>query len=74
MQVSFQCNEAQAARAGQLREQLPKEGDGVDVPFGERLVAGGDYKVPRVYEFIAALPRNALGKVLKRELRGDTQP
>jgi acyl-CoA synthetase (AMP-forming)/AMP-acid ligase II len=29
-----------------------------------------DYKVPRTYELVAALPRNALGKVLKRELRG----
>jgi acyl-CoA synthetase (AMP-forming)/AMP-acid ligase II len=28
------------------------------------------YKRPRSYEFTAALPRNALGKVLKRELRG----
>lgn len=28
-----------------------------------------DYKVPRTYSFLDALPRNALGKVLKRELR-----
>jgi len=28
-----------------------------------------DYKVPRTYELVAALPRNALGKVLKRALR-----
>ncbi len=27
------------------------------------------YKVPRRYDFMAELPRNALGKVLKRELR-----
>ena len=27
------------------------------------------YKVPRRYEFVDALPRNATGKVLKRELR-----
>lgn len=29
----------------------------------------GAFKVPRRYEFVAALPRNAAGKVLKRELR-----
>ena len=29
----------------------------------------GGFKVPRRYEFVAALPRNASGKVLKRELR-----
>jgi len=28
-----------------------------------------DFKVPRRYELVEALPRNALGKVLKRELR-----
>jgi len=28
-----------------------------------------DYKVPREYEVLGELPRNALGKVLKRELR-----
>jgi len=28
-----------------------------------------DYKVPRRFTFVDALPRNALGKVLKRELR-----
>jgi long-chain acyl-CoA synthetase len=27
------------------------------------------FKVPRRYEFVAALPRNAAGKILKRELR-----
>jgi long-chain acyl-CoA synthetase len=27
------------------------------------------YKVPRRYESVTALPRNAYGKVLKRELR-----
>ncbi|MEE2750279.1 MAG: class I adenylate-forming enzyme family protein [Myxococcota bacterium] len=32
----------------------------------ERLVS---YKVPRTYTFVDELPRNALGKVLKRELR-----
>ena len=28
-----------------------------------------DYKVPRVVKFIADLPKNATGKILKRELR-----
>ncbi|MGW2997628.1 AMP-binding enzyme, partial [Streptomyces sp. NPDC001193] len=28
-----------------------------------------NYKVPREVEFVAELPRNASGKVLKRELR-----
>jgi long-chain acyl-CoA synthetase len=27
------------------------------------------YKIPKEYEFIEALPRNAAGKVLRRELR-----
>ncbi|MCA9772386.1 MAG: AMP-binding protein [Myxococcales bacterium] len=31
-----------------------------------------DYKVPRHYAFRDALPRNAMGKVLKRELRAET--
>ncbi|MDI3407939.1 FadD3 family acyl-CoA ligase [Streptomyces cavernicola] len=29
-----------------------------------------NYKVPRAVEFVSALPRNASGKVVKRELRG----
>jgi len=37
----------------------------------ERLVS---YKVPRTYTFLEALPRNALGKVLKRELQGRGHP
>lgn len=28
-----------------------------------------DYKVPRVIDFVDALPKNATGKILKRELR-----
>jgi len=44
------------------------------VPSEEELVAFcreriGAYKVPRRYAFVDALPRNASGKVLKRELR-----
>jgi fatty-acyl-CoA synthase len=30
------------------------------------------YKVPRDVEFIDELPRNATGKVLKRELKGES--
>ena len=30
------------------------------------------YKVPRDVEFMDELPRNPTGKVLKRELRGDS--
>jgi fatty-acyl-CoA synthase len=32
------------------------------------------YKVPKTVEFIDALPRNATGKVLKRELRDRFDP
>jgi len=28
-----------------------------------------EYKCPRLYEFVTALPRNANGKVLKQQLR-----
>jgi acyl-CoA synthetase (AMP-forming)/AMP-acid ligase II len=43
-------------------------------PAAETLIAFcrdrlGGYKIPRRYEFIDALPRNASGKVLKRVLR-----
>ncbi|MFT5042198.1 MAG: acyl-coenzyme A synthetase/AMP-(fatty) acid ligase, partial [Hyphomicrobiaceae bacterium] len=31
-----------------------------------------DYKKPRSFEFLADLPRNASGKVLRRALRGDS--
>ncbi|MEU7556235.1 FadD3 family acyl-CoA ligase [Streptomyces sp. NPDC044571] len=33
-----------------------------------------NYKVPRAVEFVTELPRNASGKVLKRELRARTRP
>ncbi|MFJ4784460.1 FadD3 family acyl-CoA ligase [Streptomyces sp. NPDC088794] len=44
------------------------------VTTGEDLIAWArremaNYKVPRTVEFVAGLPRNASGKVLKRELR-----
>ncbi|TXS89506.1 long-chain-fatty-acid--CoA ligase [Parahaliea maris] len=32
------------------------------------------YKIPRRYEFVDAFPRNATGKVLKREMRASWQP
>ena len=32
-----------------------------------------NYKVPRQVEFLAALPRNASGKVLKRQLREEAR-
>ena len=35
--------------------------------YARTRIAG--YKVPKSYDFVAALPRNASGKVLKRELR-----
>jgi len=31
------------------------------------------YKVPKYVEFIDELPRNAAGKILKQQLRKDTQ-
>ena len=32
-----------------------------------------DYKVPRAWRFLDELPRNATGKVLKRELPGSVE-
>lgn len=45
-----------------------KRAEGADL---ERFLRGSlaGFKVPRRYEFMEALPRNATGKVLKRELR-----
>jgi long-chain acyl-CoA synthetase len=37
------------------------------IGFAHERIAG--YKVPRSVDFVAALPRNAAGKILKRELR-----
>jgi acyl-CoA synthetase (AMP-forming)/AMP-acid ligase II len=42
------------------------------VSFCREHIAG--YKIPRRYEFVAALPRNAAGKVLRRELRQQFLP
>jgi acyl-CoA synthetase (AMP-forming)/AMP-acid ligase II len=33
-----------------------------------------DYKVPAVVEFVGALPRNGMGRVIKRELTAPTAP
>lgn len=47
---------------------------GVERPTTDAMIAFlrpklAGYKIPRRYEFIDAFPRNAMGKVLKRELR-----
>jgi acyl-CoA synthetase (AMP-forming)/AMP-acid ligase II len=36
--------------------------------FCKKHIAG--YKVPKSIEFVDALPKNAAGKILKKELRG----
>jgi long-chain acyl-CoA synthetase len=50
---------------------VPAEGDAVDPVALDALARSrlAGYKVPRRYESVSALPRNAYGKVLKRELR-----
>ncbi|MET7681443.1 FadD3 family acyl-CoA ligase [Streptomyces sp. NPDC005423] len=45
-------------------------GDGL-IAWARREMA--NYKVPRAVEFVAELPRNASGKVLKRQLRSETR-
>jgi non-ribosomal peptide synthetase component E (peptide arylation enzyme) len=52
---------------------VPKEGETIELAevrdhLRGRGVAG--YKEPRKLVVVEALPRNALGKVLKREIRG----
>ncbi|MGE0774866.1 MAG: long-chain-fatty-acid--CoA ligase [Sphingomonadaceae bacterium] len=48
-----------------------KNGEQADIDDLDRLCRSrlGGFKVPRRYEFIASLPRNAAGKVLKKDLR-----
>lgn len=50
-----------------LRPGLDVTEDELKAMVRERL---SDYKVPRVVEFVNELPKNATGKILKRELRG----
>ena len=45
---------------------LPKEGE-LEAFAAERLAR---FKCPRRFTFVEALPRNALGKVLRHELQG----
>ncbi len=44
----------------------PKDAQGI-LDFARQRIAG--YKVPKAVDFVAELPRNASGKILKRELR-----
>jgi acyl-CoA synthetase (AMP-forming)/AMP-acid ligase II len=48
-----------------LKEGAELSGDGVKAHVKSNLAR---YKVPREVEFVASLPRNATGKILKREL------
>ena len=54
----------------------PNEGVILDEKSLQQFVRGklADYKVPRRVTILAALPRNATGKVLKTALRQLTQP
>jgi long-chain acyl-CoA synthetase len=58
---------------GEAARAIVVKKPGVDVKpeelidFARRRIAG--YKVPRSVDFVDALPRNAAGKILKRELR-----
>src|SRR4029453_6285682 len=49
-----------------LREGMPATGDELRAHCGERLAR---FKVPRTVALVDELPRSALGKVLKDELR-----
>jgi o-succinylbenzoate---CoA ligase len=62
---------ARVAAAVVLRSGWVLSADEVSAFCGERLAG---YKVPREVEFRAALPRNAAGKLVRRELRAETQP
>jgi acyl-coenzyme A synthetase/AMP-(fatty) acid ligase len=50
-----------------LRAGAGASADELRAWLGDRLA---DYKVPRSWSFVAALPRNAMGKVVKRLLAG----
>lgn len=54
-----------------LRRESRTTSDDLGAYLSARLA---DYKVPRRIEFAEALPRNAMGKVLKRELRERLSP
>jgi len=54
-----------------LREGATLAAQDLEAFLRERLA---DFKVPRTYEFRSDLPRNALGKVLKRVLREEGRP
>ena len=53
--------------------------DPADPPASEELrafarAALAGFKVPAQWEFVPSLPRNATGKLLRRELRGGSGP
>ena len=49
-----------------LRDGMPATAEEIITFCRSRL---GGFKLPRSVDFVGALPRNAAGKVLKRELR-----
>lgn len=59
---------------------VPRRDAGPDAtPTAEDLIAHcrpliGGYKIPRRYSFVEALPKSAMGKVLKAELRSNYDP
>ncbi|GAA0496692.1 FadD3 family acyl-CoA ligase [Streptomyces sp. NPDC046215] len=62
------------SRLGEVGKAFAVRRAGARAVSGEELIAWArremaNYKVPRAVEFVAELPRNASGKVLKRKLR-----